>query len=94
MTILLTTFKKILFWSYDRGTWQYDILCVLILAFIFLSPNRLFHPSKPLMHKSSPPGSEQSVSRPTAPRNGVAAIQSQPKGGTQNRRGTQALAGR
>jgi len=42
LKIILTTLKKILFWSYERGSWQYDIMCVLILAFIFLSPNRLF----------------------------------------------------
>jgi len=42
LKIILTTLKKILFWSYDRGTWQYDVLCVLILAFIFLTPNGLF----------------------------------------------------
>lgn len=42
MKIILTTLKKILFWSYERGSWQYDIMCVLILAFIFLSPNRWF----------------------------------------------------
>jgi hypothetical protein len=42
MNLLLTTLKKILFWSYDRGTWQYDILCVLILAFVFLMPNGMF----------------------------------------------------
>jgi hypothetical protein len=42
MKIILTTFKKILFWSYDRGSWQYDVMCVLILAFIFLSPNKIF----------------------------------------------------
>jgi hypothetical protein len=40
--ILLSTLKKVLFWSYDRGTWQYDVLCVLILAFIFFGPNRFF----------------------------------------------------
>jgi hypothetical protein len=40
--IILITLKKILFWSYERGSWQYDIMCVLILAFIFLSPNRWF----------------------------------------------------
>jgi hypothetical protein len=38
----LATLKKILFWSYDRGTWQYDLMCVLILAFIFFTPNSLF----------------------------------------------------
>ncbi|MCS6886419.1 MAG: hypothetical protein RMM17_06620 [Acidobacteriota bacterium] len=31
--------KKIVLWSYDRGTWQYDLLAVLILAFIFLTPH-------------------------------------------------------
>ncbi len=34
--------KKIFFWSYGRSTWQYDILCALILAFIFLTPARWF----------------------------------------------------
>jgi hypothetical protein len=42
MKIVLTTLKKILFWSYERGSWQYDVMCVLILAFIFFSPNALF----------------------------------------------------
>ena len=42
MKIILSTLKKILFWSYERGSWQYDVMCVLILAFIFLSPNHLF----------------------------------------------------
>jgi outer membrane lipoprotein-sorting protein len=42
LKIVFTTLKKILFWSYDRGTWQYDVMCVLILAFIFLTPNWLF----------------------------------------------------
>ena len=42
MAIVLRTLKKILFWSYDRGTWQYDIMCVLILAFVFFAPNTSF----------------------------------------------------
>jgi hypothetical protein len=48
MKIVLTTLKKILFWSYERGSWQYDIMCVLILAFIFFGPNNVFH-----SHRSS-----------------------------------------
>ncbi|MBI4482606.1 MAG: hypothetical protein HY652_06920 [Acidobacteria bacterium] len=41
--------KRVLFWSYDRGTWQYEILCGLILAFIFLTPQSLFRdPWKPV----------------------------------------------
>jgi hypothetical protein len=42
MKLILSTLKKILFWSYDRGSWQYDVMCVLILAFIFLAPNSFF----------------------------------------------------
>ncbi|HVG29129.1 MAG TPA: hypothetical protein VM864_05355 [Pyrinomonadaceae bacterium] len=34
--------KKILFWSYGRTSWQYDVLCALILAFIFLTPQGWF----------------------------------------------------
>lgn len=35
---LLTTLKKIFFWNYARNTWQWDLLCVVILVFIFLTP--------------------------------------------------------
>jgi hypothetical protein len=35
--------NKIIFWSYERATLQYDILCVLILLFIFLLPRHSFH---------------------------------------------------
>ena len=34
--------KNILFWSYRRTSWQYDVLCALILAFIFLTPKSWF----------------------------------------------------
>jgi hypothetical protein len=30
------------FWSYERGSWQYDIICAVILAFIFLTPRSWF----------------------------------------------------
>ncbi|MBI4460736.1 MAG: hypothetical protein HY648_11855 [Acidobacteria bacterium] len=32
-----------LFWTYERGTWQYDIMVVLILVFVFLTPRHWFH---------------------------------------------------
>src|SRR5258705_11864319 len=35
---LLTTLKKILFWNYERNPWQWDVLCAVILVFIFLTP--------------------------------------------------------
>jgi hypothetical protein len=34
--------RKIFVWSYGRGTLQYDIICILILAFIFLVPRGCF----------------------------------------------------
>lgn len=30
-------------WDYHRGTWQYDVIVALILAFIFLTPRDTFH---------------------------------------------------
>ena len=30
------------FWNYARNTWQWDVLCVVILIFIFLSPKSWF----------------------------------------------------
>jgi hypothetical protein len=38
--------KAIFFWGYARNTWQYDVLCVLILAFIFLTPKGWFENSE------------------------------------------------
>src|SRR3989304_2258562 len=32
-----------LVWTYERGTWQYDIMVALILAFIFLTPREWFY---------------------------------------------------
>lgn len=34
--------RKILFWNYPRTSWQWDVLCVLILIFIFLTPKTWF----------------------------------------------------
>jgi hypothetical protein len=36
------TFRNILIWTYERGTLQYDIICALILAFIFFIPKSCF----------------------------------------------------
>jgi len=35
--------KRTVFWAYERGTLQYDLLCLAILAFIFLSPRSWFN---------------------------------------------------
>jgi len=39
---LTSTLKKIFFWNYARNTWQWDLLCVVILIFIFFTPQRWF----------------------------------------------------
>jgi hypothetical protein len=39
---LLSAVKKLFFWNYERNTWQWDMLCVVILIFIFLTPKSWF----------------------------------------------------
>jgi hypothetical protein len=34
--------RRIFTWSYERGTLPYDIICALILAFIFITPRSCF----------------------------------------------------
>ncbi len=34
--------KDIILWRYERGSWQWDVLCLLILAFIFFTPKSWF----------------------------------------------------
>jgi hypothetical protein len=42
MAFLVNTVRKIVFWTYPRTSWQWDVLCVLILVFIFLTPKSWF----------------------------------------------------
>ena len=56
MNYLLRTVKKLFFWGYARNTWQYDVLCAVILAFIFLTPQSWFDAGLPL--KSNAIGGE------------------------------------
>lgn len=44
--VLLSTIKKMFLWNYARNTWQWDVLCVLILIFIFLTPKSWFQGSE------------------------------------------------
>ena len=34
--------RNFVLWNHERGTWQYDIFCLLIIAFIFLTPKAWF----------------------------------------------------
>ncbi len=42
MGFISDTTKKIAFWNYSRTSWQWDVLCVIILVFIFLTPKSWF----------------------------------------------------
>ena len=34
--------KRFIFWDFPRMSWQYDVMCGLILAFIFFTPREWF----------------------------------------------------
>ena len=52
MASLKHILSRTFFWSYERGTWQYDVAVVLILIFVLLTPAGWFndqpHFDKPL----------------------------------------------
>jgi hypothetical protein len=60
---VLVALKNVLLWSYERGTWQYDVLCLLILAFIFLTPSNWFTRSS-----TAPTAHREVEQRETPPR--------------------------
>lgn len=39
---MLAGFKRFILWDYQRGVWQYDVICIVITLFIFLSPRQWF----------------------------------------------------
>ncbi len=43
MRTLWRGIKRIVFWSFERGTWPYDLMVVAINLFVFLSPRSWFH---------------------------------------------------
>ncbi|MGB8509038.1 MAG: hypothetical protein WCD76_11695 [Pyrinomonadaceae bacterium] len=60
-------FKNIVFWSYGRTTWQYDVLCVLIVAFVFLTPKSWFEGSElrpPALHHNVSLGAKKLLLQP------------------------------
>lgn len=36
------TLRGLILWEHERGTWQYDVMVVLILLFVFLTPTHWF----------------------------------------------------
>ena len=46
MSFVLNAVRRTFLWNYARTTWQWDILCVVILIFIFLTPKSWFDNSE------------------------------------------------
>jgi hypothetical protein len=42
MAGLAQILSRTIFWSYERGTWQYDVAVALILIFVLLTPRSWF----------------------------------------------------
>jgi hypothetical protein len=38
----MSSLKRFIWWDYARATWQYDVMVLLILAFVFLTPRDFF----------------------------------------------------
>ena len=48
MSGIWSTIRDYIFWSYERGTIQYDVMVTLILVFVFLSPKLINFKDKPV----------------------------------------------
>jgi len=44
------------FWSYERGTWQYDLAVILILLFVLATPRGWFHDEPQMGLPANTPG--------------------------------------
>jgi hypothetical protein len=41
------TIKRIIWWDFARASWQWDVLCILIMCFIFLTPKSWYENKNP-----------------------------------------------
>lgn len=56
--------RNIIWWSYERASWQWDVLCILIMAFIFLTPKAWFDKREKLATLTSPNAVKQMAISP------------------------------
>jgi hypothetical protein len=54
--------SRTFFWSYERGTWQYDLAVILILVFALATPRSWFH-DQPQSGARVEPGQVQFISQ-------------------------------
>jgi hypothetical protein len=43
MRALWQAMGRIIFWSYERGSWPYDLMVVVIILFVLATPSHWFH---------------------------------------------------
>jgi hypothetical protein len=48
MRTIWRIFARTVFWSFERGTWPYDLAVAVIVIFVLLSPRSWFHDQPPL----------------------------------------------
>ncbi len=49
---MIAGLKRLILWDYERGVWQYDIMCGVILVFIAFSPRAWFRDQPRIPHAS------------------------------------------
>ena len=54
MSRVWRTIKGYLFWTYDRGSFHYDVMVTVILLFIFISPHYIDFKDQPAEHLPHP----------------------------------------
>ena len=50
---MLKTVRNYLFWSYERGSFHYDVMVTLVLLFIFVSPRFINFRDRPIYNLPS-----------------------------------------
>jgi hypothetical protein len=49
---VLAGLKRFILWDYPRGGWQYDVICGIIMIFVFGSPRQWFRDQPRIPHAS------------------------------------------
>src|SRR5258708_8644135 len=63
MRTLWRAIVRVLFWSYERGTWQYDLAVAGIVLFVLFSPLIIHYTDQPSV--GPPPASSALIELPT-----------------------------
>ena len=56
MSRIWKTIRSYIWWTYERGSMQYDVMVTLILAFIFIAPIWINFKDKPIERSPHPTG--------------------------------------